>query len=112
MYDDFMEGMEPLLDDDVAEAAAFMIGSEERVSVTSISVTPTAQRTLQVCTRAMPKSIHLLICHRSLTERGMLETNRVALARNRIILSKEIRVVSRIRKTRGVPTTVVSRIVE
>ncbi|GIZ40059.1 hypothetical protein CKM354_000341300 [Cercospora kikuchii] len=51
LYDDFMEGMEPLLDDDVAEAAAFMIGSEERVSVTSISVTPTAQRTLQVIDR-------------------------------------------------------------
>lgn len=50
-YDDFMEGMEPLLADDVAESAAFMLNQHERVSITNISVVPTAQRTLQVIDR-------------------------------------------------------------
>lgn len=47
-YDEFMEGMEPLLADDVADSAAFMLNQHERVSITNISVVPTAQRTLQV----------------------------------------------------------------
>ncbi|KAI5370010.1 Putative short-chain dehydrogenase/reductase SDR, NAD(P)-binding domain superfamily [Septoria linicola] len=58
MYDEFMEGMEPLLADDVAESAAFMLNQDERVSVTALSVTPTAQRTLQVIDRTWNERNH------------------------------------------------------
>ncbi|KAH7138673.1 NADP-dependent L-serine/L-allo-threonine dehydrogenase ydfG [Dendryphion nanum] len=51
MYDGFMEGFEPLVADDVAEAAAWMLGQGERVSVKALDVVPTAQRSLAVFDR-------------------------------------------------------------
>jgi 3-hydroxy acid dehydrogenase/malonic semialdehyde reductase len=50
-YDEFMQGFEPLVADDVAEAAAFMLGQKDRVSVKAMDVVPTAQRSLQVFDR-------------------------------------------------------------
>jgi 3-hydroxy acid dehydrogenase/malonic semialdehyde reductase len=50
-YDDFMAGFEPLVADDVAEAAAFMLSQKDRVSVKALDVVPTAQRSLQVFDR-------------------------------------------------------------
>lgn len=50
-YDEFMQGFEPLVADDVAEAAAFMLSTRERVSVKALDVVPTAQRSLQVFDR-------------------------------------------------------------
>lgn len=48
-YDDFMKGMEPLVAEDVADAAAFMLSwPPERISVKAMDVVPTAQRSLQV----------------------------------------------------------------
>jgi 3-hydroxy acid dehydrogenase / malonic semialdehyde reductase len=47
-YDSFMDGFEPLLADDVAENCVWMLKQGERLSVTALNVTPTAQRTLQV----------------------------------------------------------------
>jgi len=46
-----MSGFEPLVADDVAEAAAFMLSQKDRVSVKAIDVVPTAQRSLQVFDR-------------------------------------------------------------
>ena len=51
MYDGFMEGFEPLVSEDVAEAAAWMLQSQERVSVKALDVVPTAQRGLPVFDR-------------------------------------------------------------
>ncbi|KAF2033097.1 short chain dehydrogenase/ reductase-like protein [Setomelanomma holmii] len=50
-YDDFMEGFEPLVADDVADAAAFMLSQKDRVSVKALDVVPTAQRSLPVLDR-------------------------------------------------------------
>lgn len=51
LYDDFMEGFEPLVADDVAEAALFMLSQSDRVSIKALDVVPTAQRSLQVFDR-------------------------------------------------------------
>lgn len=45
-YDEFMKGYEPLVAGDVADAAAWMLSTEERVSVKALDVVPTAQRSL------------------------------------------------------------------
>ena len=50
-YDSFMQGFEPLVAPDVAEAAVFMLSQRERVSVKALDVVPTAQRSLQVFDR-------------------------------------------------------------
>ncbi|EME48511.1 hypothetical protein DOTSEDRAFT_57842 [Dothistroma septosporum NZE10] len=50
-YDDFMAGMEPLVADDVAEAAAYVLSQGERVTIKALDVVPTAQRSLQVFDR-------------------------------------------------------------
>jgi 3-hydroxy acid dehydrogenase/malonic semialdehyde reductase len=50
-YDEFMQGFEPLVAEDVAEAAAFMLAQKDRVSVKALDVVPTAQRSLQVFDR-------------------------------------------------------------
>ena len=50
-YDDFMQGFEPLVADDVAEAAVFMLNQKERVSVKALDIVPTAQRSLPVFDR-------------------------------------------------------------
>ncbi|KAF2868733.1 NADP-dependent L-serine/L-allo-threonine dehydrogenase ydfG [Massariosphaeria phaeospora] len=50
-YESFIQGYEPLVADDVAEAAVFMLCTKERVSVKALDVVPSAQRTLQVFDR-------------------------------------------------------------
>lgn len=50
-YDGFIEGFEPLVAQDVAEAAAWMLNQDERVSVRALDVVPTAQRSLPVFDR-------------------------------------------------------------
>ncbi|KAF2142704.1 uncharacterized protein K452DRAFT_9455 [Aplosporella prunicola CBS 121167] len=50
-YDDFMAGFEPLVADEVADAAAFMLSQPEKVSIKALDVVPTAQRSLQVFDR-------------------------------------------------------------
>lgn len=51
MYEGFIEGYEPLVAGDVADAAAFMLSTDERVSVKALDVVPTAQRSLPVFDR-------------------------------------------------------------
>lgn len=51
LYEEFMEGMEPLVAEDVAEACVLVLGAEERVCVKALDVVPTAQRSLQVFDR-------------------------------------------------------------
>jgi 3-hydroxy acid dehydrogenase/malonic semialdehyde reductase len=46
-----MAGFEPLIADDVADAAAFMLSQKDRVSIKALDVVPTAQRSLQVFDR-------------------------------------------------------------
>jgi 3-hydroxy acid dehydrogenase/malonic semialdehyde reductase len=48
---EFMRGFEPLLAEDVAGACVFMLGQKDRVSVKSLDVVPTAQRSLSVFDR-------------------------------------------------------------
>jgi 3-hydroxy acid dehydrogenase/malonic semialdehyde reductase len=50
-YNEFMAGFEPLIADDVADAAAFMLSQKDRVSIKALDVVPTAQRSLQVFDR-------------------------------------------------------------
>ncbi|KAJ4988829.1 NADP-dependent L-serine/L-allo-threonine dehydrogenase ydfG [Stagonosporopsis vannaccii] len=47
-YDSFMEGFEPLVSEDIAEGAVFMLNQKERVSIKALDIVPTAQRSLQV----------------------------------------------------------------
>lgn len=59
LYQEFMEGMQPLVAEDVAEACAGMLVLMEQrgvgVCVRSVDVIPTAQRTLQVFDRTWNK---------------------------------------------------------
>jgi NADP-dependent 3-hydroxy acid dehydrogenase YdfG len=50
-YEDFIEGYEPLVAEDIAESAAFMLSMDERVSIKALDVVPTAQRSLPVFDR-------------------------------------------------------------
>ena len=50
-YEGFMEGFEPLVAEDVAKAAAWMLSMPERVAVKALDVVPTAQRSLSVFDR-------------------------------------------------------------
>lgn len=50
-YEDFTAGYEPLVAEDIAESAAFMLGTDERVSIKALDVVPTAQRSLPVFDR-------------------------------------------------------------
>lgn len=43
-----MDGFEPLVAEDVAEGAVFMLNQKERVSIKALDIVPTAQRSLQV----------------------------------------------------------------
>ncbi|GBG27890.1 NADP-dependent 3-hydroxy acid dehydrogenase [Hondaea fermentalgiana] len=45
-YNVFIEGYEPLVADDVAASAVFMLSQEERVCIKALDVVPTAQRSL------------------------------------------------------------------
>lgn len=51
MYDEFIQGFEPLVADEVAESAVFMLSSSDKVSIKALDVVPTAQRSLQVFDR-------------------------------------------------------------
>ncbi|KAF2112161.1 short chain dehydrogenase/ reductase-like protein [Lophiotrema nucula] len=51
MNEDFMSGYEPLVSEDIADAAVFMLSQKERVSVKAMDIVPTAQRSLQVFDR-------------------------------------------------------------
>jgi 3-hydroxy acid dehydrogenase/malonic semialdehyde reductase len=55
MYDGFMEGFEPLVAEDVAEATEWMLSCEERISVKALDVVPSAQRSLSVFDREWTK---------------------------------------------------------
>jgi 3-hydroxy acid dehydrogenase/malonic semialdehyde reductase len=50
-YNTFMDGFEPLIADDVAEGAVFMLSQKDRVSIKALDIVPTAQRSLQVFDR-------------------------------------------------------------
>jgi len=50
-----LQGFEPLLSEDVAEAAAWMLSGKERVSVKALDVVPSAQRSLSVFDREWRK---------------------------------------------------------
>jgi len=50
-YEGFMEGFEPLQPEQVARSAVWMLKAEEGVSVKSLDVVPTGQRSLQVFDR-------------------------------------------------------------
>lgn len=43
-----MDGFEPLIAEDIAEGAVFMLNQKDRVSVKALDIVPTAQRSLQV----------------------------------------------------------------
>lgn len=51
MIEGFVEGYEPLVAEDVAEAAVWVLQTKERVSVKAIDIVPTAQRSLPVFDR-------------------------------------------------------------
>jgi 3-hydroxy acid dehydrogenase/malonic semialdehyde reductase len=55
MYEGFMEGFEPLVAEDVAEAAEWMLSCEEKISVKALDVVPSAQRSLSVFDREWNK---------------------------------------------------------
>jgi 3-hydroxy acid dehydrogenase/malonic semialdehyde reductase len=52
MNDSFVQGYEPLVADDVADAIAWMLSTPERVAVKALDVVPTAQRSLSVFDRS------------------------------------------------------------
>lgn len=51
LYNEFIEGFEPLIAEEVAENAVWMLERREKVSVKALDVVPTAQRSLQVFDR-------------------------------------------------------------
>lgn len=51
MYDGFMKGFQPLVADDIAEAAVFMLSQPLNRSIKALDVVPTAQRSLNVFDR-------------------------------------------------------------
>jgi 3-hydroxy acid dehydrogenase/malonic semialdehyde reductase len=51
MYEEFMDGYEPLQAEQIAKAAVWMLKQEDGVSVKALDVVPTAQRSLQVFDR-------------------------------------------------------------
>ncbi|KAK6082635.1 NADP-dependent L-serine/L-allo-threonine dehydrogenase ydfG [Seiridium cupressi] len=51
MYDGFMKGFQPLLAEDVSEAAVFMLSQPLNRSVKALDVVPSAQRPLNVFDR-------------------------------------------------------------
>ena len=51
LYNDFIAGYEPLIADEVAENAVWMLSRGEKISIKALDVVPTAQRSLQVFDR-------------------------------------------------------------
>ncbi|KAK3678494.1 hypothetical protein LTR78_001791 [Recurvomyces mirabilis] len=54
-YDEFIDGIEALVAEDVAKAAVWMVQSEERVSIRALDVIPSSQRTLRLFDRDWEK---------------------------------------------------------
>lgn len=55
LISDFVQGYEPLVADDVADAIAWMLAKPERVAIKALDVVPTAQRSLTVFDREWTK---------------------------------------------------------
>ncbi|CAD0048364.1 unnamed protein product, partial [Aureobasidium pullulans] len=55
MYDDFMDGYRPLVPEDVAESAVYMLSAPMSVSIKALDVVPSAQRSLTVFDREWSK---------------------------------------------------------
>ncbi|THZ71786.1 NADP-dependent L-serine/L-allo-threonine dehydrogenase ydfG [Aureobasidium pullulans] len=55
MYDDFMDGYKPLVPEDVAESAVYMLNAPMSVSINALDVVPSAQRSLTVFDREWSK---------------------------------------------------------
>ncbi|THY92547.1 NADP-dependent L-serine/L-allo-threonine dehydrogenase ydfG [Aureobasidium pullulans] len=55
MYDDFMDGYRPLVPEDVAESAVYMLNAPMSVSIKALDVVPSAQRSLTVFDREWSK---------------------------------------------------------
>ncbi|THZ00938.1 NADP-dependent L-serine/L-allo-threonine dehydrogenase ydfG [Aureobasidium pullulans] len=55
MYDDFMDGYKPLVPEDVAESAVYMLNAPMSVSIKALDVVPSAQRSLTVFDREWSK---------------------------------------------------------
>ncbi|KAJ5712629.1 hypothetical protein N7493_009097 [Penicillium malachiteum] len=51
MYDSFTDGYEPLVSDDIAHAALYMLSQPANVSIKALDVVPSAQRSLNVFDR-------------------------------------------------------------
>lgn len=51
LYEEFIQGYEPLIADEVAENAVWMLERGEKVSIKALDVVPTAQRSIQVFDR-------------------------------------------------------------
>ncbi len=51
LYDEFMDGYEPLVAEDAAESVAWALEQPERISIKASDLVPTAQRSLQVFDR-------------------------------------------------------------
>ncbi|KAJ5647746.1 hypothetical protein N7490_004118 [Penicillium lividum] len=52
MYDSFVEGYEPLVSEDVAQAAIYMLSQPVNVSIKALDVVPSAQRSINVFDRS------------------------------------------------------------
>ncbi|KAK1988409.1 NADP-dependent L-serine/L-allo-threonine dehydrogenase ydfG [Colletotrichum cereale] len=57
-YNSFIEGYEPLVAEDVAQAAVYMLDQSERISIKALDVVPTAQRSLNVFDRTWSERSH------------------------------------------------------
>ncbi|KZL72392.1 NAPP-dependent L-serine/L-allo-threonine dehydrogenase ydfG [Colletotrichum tofieldiae] len=57
-YDSFVEGYDPLVADDVAHAAVYMLDQPENISIKALDVVPTAQRSLNVFDRTWSERSH------------------------------------------------------
>ncbi|KAK1671673.1 NADP-dependent L-serine/L-allo-threonine dehydrogenase ydfG [Colletotrichum godetiae] len=57
-YDSFVDGYDPLVSDDVAQAAVYMLEQPETVSIKALDVVPTAQRSLTVFDRTWSQRSH------------------------------------------------------
>ncbi|KAK1999222.1 NADP-dependent L-serine/L-allo-threonine dehydrogenase ydfG [Colletotrichum falcatum] len=57
-YDSFVEGYEPLIAEDIARAAVYVLDQPERISVKALDVVPTAQRSLNVFDRTWNDRSH------------------------------------------------------
>ncbi|KAF6794646.1 short chain dehydrogenase reductase family [Colletotrichum sojae] len=57
-YDSFIEGYDPLVSDDIAKAAVYMLEQPPNISIKALDVVPTAQRSLPVFDRTWNDRSH------------------------------------------------------